>query len=59
MQTLFNALYVMTPNAYALPENATIRVDASRNFRSYTVVVNANAISFDVILIRRCSSELA
>ena len=33
MQPLFNALYVMTPNAYAHPENATLRVDASCDFR--------------------------
>ena len=59
MQTLFNARYVMTPNAYAHPKNAMIRVAASRNFRRDTFVVNEGAMSFDVILIRRYSSELA
>lgn len=32
MQTLLNTLYVMTPNAYAHPKNAMIRVAASRDF---------------------------
>lgn len=30
MQTLLNTLYVMTPNAYAHLENATIRIDVER-----------------------------
>ena len=30
MQTLLNTLYVMTPNAYAHLENATIRIDVDR-----------------------------
>ena len=30
MQTLLNTLYVMTPNAYAHLENATIRIDVGR-----------------------------
>lgn len=30
MQTLLNSLYVMTPNAYAHLENATIRIDVDR-----------------------------
>ena len=30
MQTLLNTLYVMTPNAYAHLENATVRIDVER-----------------------------
>ena len=30
MQTLLNTLYLMTPNAYAHLENATIRIDVDR-----------------------------
>jgi len=33
MQTLLNTLYVMTPNAYAHLENATIRIDVDREKR--------------------------
>jgi len=33
MQTLLNTLYVMTPNAYAHLENATVRIDVEREKR--------------------------
>ncbi len=33
MQTLLNTLYVMTPNAYAHLENATIRIDVDHEKR--------------------------
>ena len=59
MQPLFNVLYVTTPNAYAHPGNATIRIDASRDLRGYTLDVNEDAILFAVILLGRHSIELA
>ena len=37
MQPLFNALYVMMLNAYAHPEKANIRFDASCDFGGYAL----------------------
>ena len=59
MQIPFNTFYAMTPNTYAHPGNATIRIGASRDLRGYTLDVKEDAILFAVILLRRRSIELA
>jgi len=47
MQTLLNTLYVMTPNAYAHLENATVRIDVERKngCKSPFITCRASSVS--------------